>query len=316
VETRLKVLRTPEEANKENISGAALTIGSFDGVHRGHGFLLNQLRNLAPNSPQVVITFDPHPAAVLSPDPVARLFSQTDQIAIFEAMGIDYLYYLPFNSRVAELSAEEFAQKTIFDLFRPMVILVGYDFAFGKNRTGDYALLKKIARDRNAVAVQSEPFKVEGNIVSSTRIRQLIKVGDVTEAAKLLGRPFYLEGVVVSGRKLGRTIGVPTANLSSFDANQIVPCQGVYMCTVKIDHNSYFSLTNVGTNPTVTAELSTKIETYILDFDQELYGRTIKVEFLEKIRDEMTFDSLDSLKKEINNDIQWARNYIASRAKV
>jgi riboflavin kinase / FMN adenylyltransferase len=316
VETRLKVFRAPEEASKENIQDSALTIGSFDGVHRGHRFLLDQLRKMAPNSPQVVITFDPHPASILSSTPVARLFSQKDQISIFETMGVDYLYYLPFSSAMAELSAEAFAKKSLFDLFKPKAILVGYDFAFGKNRSGDYRLLKKMAQAQNGVAAQCEPFKVDGSIVSSTRIRHLIAAGNVAEAAVLLGRSFYLEGVVVSGRKLGRTIGVPTANLESFDGNQILPGQGVYMCTVQIDGDCYFALTNVGTNPTVTTELATKIEAYILDFDQAIYGRTIKVDFLEKIRDEMKFDSLDSLKKEIENDIKWARKYISARAKV
>jgi riboflavin kinase/FMN adenylyltransferase len=314
METRLKVLRNQEQASKENIRGAALTIGSFDGVHRGHIFLLNRLREMAPNSPQVVMTFDPHPAKILTQQSVPRIFPPEDQIEAFASLGVDYLYFLPFTSTVAEQSAEEFSRQSIFGLFKPAAILVGYDFAFGKNRSGDYALLQKLAPNYHCLVGQCEPFKVEGQTVSSTRIRELIRQGQVVEAGKLLGRPYYLQGQVVEGKKLGRTIGIPTANLKL--DSEISPALGVNMTRARVNGKSYFALTNVGTNPTVTTDLSLKVECFLLDFDQDIYGQQIQVDFLEKIREELKFSSLDALKKEIASDVSWARRYISAQPKV
>lgn len=304
----MKVLRSLQDVKKENISGASLTIGSFDGVHLGHQHLVSRLKSLSKTSPAsgptVVITFDPHPARILSPHFVPRIFSQQDQIDMFSSLGIDYLYFLPFTKEMAELAPQEFAQQYIFDLFKPQLILLGYDFAFGKNRSGTFADLKKMAENLNGQAIQEQALLLDGQIVSSTAIREAIQNGDMLQAKKLLGRPFYLAGEVITGRRLGRTIGIPTANISLH--SEIEPSHGVYFCKVE----KHFAICNLGTNPTVTEDRRLKLECHLLDFDQDIYGQTLKVEFYQKIREEIKFPSIDVLKNQIQHDIAVVRRIV------
>lgn len=313
----MKVLTSQKSVIQENIKGARVTIGSFDGVHLGHKFLIEKLKELAvteslPPGPLVVVTFDPHPAKVLGPTAPPRIFSKQDQIDMFAKMGVDDLYFLPFTPELAQMDAETFARQCLFDLLKPSALVVGYDFAFGKNRTGDFNLLQNMAAAYSCKVLRCEPLKIDGEIVSSTRIREMIRAGDTRGAEKFLGRPFYLKGEVVHGKKLGRTIQVPTANL--FVESEIVLAHGVYLCRVHTKSGSFHGLTNVGTNPTVTADTSLKIECYILDFNQVIYGETICLEFLERIREEKKFPNVEVLKKEIQNDIAVARQLISSRS--
>lgn len=307
----MKVLTSQKSAIQENIKGARVTIGSFDGVHLGHKFLVEKLKAMS-TGPLVVVTFDPHPAKVLSASAPPRIFSKQDQIEEFAQMGVDYLYFLPFTLELAQVDAETFAREFIFDLLKPSALVVGYDFAFGKNRKGDFSVLETLASSYSCKVLRCEPLKMDGEIVSSTRIREMIRGGDTLGAEKLLGRPFYLKGEVVHGKKLGRTIQVPTANL--IVDSEIVLGYGVYLCRVHTSKGSFYGLTNVGTNPTVTPDMSLKVECYILDFNQDIYGETICLEFHDKIREEKKFPNIEVLKKEIQNDIALARKIISHRS--
>jgi len=302
------VLNHKDEAQTLGLSGVALTVGSFDGVHRGHRRLIEVLKNEAPGAKLAVLTFDPHPERILSPEPPRQLFGKQDQIDVFEDLGVDYLFFIPFDKNLAAMEGRAFAEEYIFRLFKPVVIAVGYDFVFGKNRSGDFALLKTLVAGATTKVLQVPPVTDGGDIVSSSLIRNIIGSGDVERGAALLGRAFYILGHVKQGRQLGRQLGFPTANIALH--GEMVPGPGVYQCSVMIGAENFPAVCNVGFNPTVSETREQKIEVHILDFHRDIYNQRVQVLFHRKLRDEKKFPSLEALKAQIAQDIELAKTFV------
>lgn len=292
-----------------------VTIGNFDGVHLGHQALIQRLvmkaREVA--CPAVVVTFDPHPVKVLFPErQLHRIFDFDDQVRMLARLGVDYLVVESFTKDFARLTGQEYLSDWIVKPYHPSHLIVGYDFSFGASRKGSIALLMNEAPGFGFSVDVVPPVEIEGEAVSSSRIRKAIEQGDVALAARLLGRDFYLRGEVVNGAGRGRTIGVPTANLKS--AAETLPALGVYRAQAEVDGKMYVAAVNVGRNPTFhdrPDEMPVSIEAHLLDFSSEksghLYGRHLKLYFEERIRDEKKFASVDELVKQIHFDIETCR---------
>ncbi len=289
---------------------SAVTIGNFDGVHRGHQLVISQLKRVAAEAalPTVVIIFEPQPIEYFAPDKAPKRLSRLrDKIAYLKAQHIDYLLCLHFNHELAEQSAEDFVQKILCTSLNTRHLVVGDDFHFGRNRQGNFAFLQQNSERFGFTVDETETLMFDDARVSSTRIRQRIEAGDFETAAELLGRPYSLSGRVAHGQKLGRKLGYPTINIKMGDKTLIV--KGIFAVRVKgIDNHPLEGVASIGTRPTV-AGVDTILEVYILDFDRDVYGYSVEVEFLHKIRDEQKFDSLEELSEHIGRDTENAIAY-------
>lgn len=285
-----------------------VALGSFDGLHKGHLSLINKIKELAKknNGKSMVITFKNHPLSLINPDITPKLIMDIDsKIRVLEKNEVDYLALIEFTTEVMKMQPEEFI-KYIKENFNVEGIVVGFNFKFGYKNLGDVNLLKELSSKYNYKLEVIDAYTYGEEVVSSTRIRRLIKEGRVSEVKDMLGEYYSITGVVVHGKKIGRTIGFPTANLS-FEKDYVVPEKGVYYTKIKHNNKFYKGITSVGYNPTVNGKELT-IETYILDFEKEIYGEKLKVEFIERIRGEMKFNSLEELKDQINRDKLYAIN--------
>lgn len=297
-------------------SSSVLTIGNFDGVHLGHQSLLNEVvkssRTL--NIPSVVCTFRPHPKKILQPDaPVHRLFDYRDQAEMMQKIGVDYLIEEKFSKDFSLMTAEQFIESYLEPIYKPAHIVVGYDFNFGKSRGGNARLLEEYAVQRQIKLTVVPPYEIDGQIVSSTSIRKFLEHGDLDKAQKFLGRPYYLRGPVRLGYQRGRTIGVPTANISP--EIEFVPRLGVYFTKTTLDNKVYNSITNIGYNPTFENKDSyLKVETHIFDFNQDIYGQQLAVELVHFHRDEIKFASVDALIKQIEKDKSLCKEYFKNKS--
>lgn len=295
---------------------AVITIGTFDGVHTGHQHILQQLQEAAQacNGETVIITFDPHPREVLAGDKSVRLLTTLEEkISLLAHWGIHHLVVVPFTRAFSELSATAYLEDFLISTFRPHSIIIGYDHRFGHNREGGLELLEAEQEKYGFQLLEIPQQVIHHAAVSSTRIRKSLHEGDIRLATELLGYPYFLNGKVVHGDKMGRKLGFPTANISLNDYRKLIPAQGVYAVTVTIGHNGPLlqGALNIGTRPTFNgAEL--RIEVFILDFDQEIYDAPIRVDFLEYIRADKKFDSVEALVVQMKNDVEQARA-IASR---
>lgn len=293
------------DALSQKFQGGTVTLGNFDGLHLGHQELFRRARETG--GPVSVITFDPHPQAVLQPGKeIRRIFPREDLAEQLPKYGIDLLAILPFTLAMASLPAEEFWSKYVSGPLKPKHIVAGHDFAFGKNRAGTLEFLKEWSAKNDCEVHVVEPLRINGEIVSSRMIRELIVQGEVAKARERLGRPFYLIGKVGSGAGRGRTIGVPTMNLSSVE--QVVPAKGVYATRAILDVQ-HPSVTNVGVNPTFGGD-SLKIETHVINHTVEAFGKTVKVEFIDRLREEKKFPGVEDLKKQIKDDILKAQGVL------
>jgi riboflavin kinase/FMN adenylyltransferase len=300
--------------------GAALTIGNFDGLHLGHQALLRAVVGRAQKAgrPSVVYTFDPHPRRVLNPDqPLPRLMCWPQLQEGIASFGVDWLIREPFTHEFAALSPEEFMETVVVERLQPSVIVVGRDFHFGKGRGGSGALLSELAAALR-IGVEVIPnVRVDGSDVSSTRIREQLRAGDVEGAARGLGRPYEIWGRVVEGDRRGRTLGFPTANLEP--ENELLPHRGVYATWVRRFRGEtpleerLPAVTNVGTRPTFEAGRMLT-EAHLLDFDGDLYGERLALAFHARIRDEQAFAGIDALKRQIALDAARARALLAPAA--
>ncbi len=295
---------------REPLPESAVTIGNFDGVHRGHQLVIAQLKRVAAAAglPSVVIIFEPQPIEYFAPERAPkRLARFREKIAYLKAQQIDYLLCLHFNHELAEQSAEDFVQKILCASLNTRHLVVGDDFHFGKNRQGNFAFLQQNSERFGFSVDETETLMFDGGRVSSTRIRHCIEAGDFETAAELLGRPYSLSGRVAHGQKLGRQLGYPTINIKMGDKTLIV--KGIFAVRVTgIDNRVLEGVASIGTRPTV-AGVDTILEVYILDFDQDVYGYSVEVEFLHKIRDEQKFDSLEELSEHIGRDTENAIAY-------
>ena len=294
-----------------NSQPTVLTIGVFDGVHRGHQHLISSAvaRAGVLGFQSAVLTFDPHPDFVLHPDRGRLYLSSLERRAtLIAALGVDVLVVLPFGTETTALSAAMFVDQICTAL--PLRELwVGYDFALGRRREGDLARLGELGRERGFTVHPVEPLLIEGGPVSSSRIRAALGEGDVVLAERLLGRFFSVEGVVVEGDKRGRTIGFPTANVA-FDNQLTLPADGVYVCEVEVGDTHHRAVTNVGVRPTFDGVRRT-VEAHLLDFNGDLYGQHIGVTFRQRLRGEKKFNGIGELIEQITRDAQAAREYIA-----
>ena len=292
------------------IPASAVTIGNFDGVHRGHQLVISQLKQVAAAAslPTVVIIFEPQPIEHFAPDKAPkRLARFREKIAYLKAQQIDYLLCLHFDHKLAQQSAEDFVQQILVDSLNTKHLVIGDDFHFGKNRQGNFQFLKDNAERYGFMVDETETLVVDGERVSSTRIRESIQQGDFEKAAELLGRPYSLSGRIAHGRKLGRELGYPTINIKMGDKTLIV--KGIFAVNVKgLDNRVLEGVASIGTRPTVNG-VDTILEVYILDFDRDVYGYSVEVNFLHKIRNEEKFASLEELAAHIAQDTEKAKAF-------
>ncbi|MEJ7611157.1 MAG: bifunctional riboflavin kinase/FAD synthetase, partial [Ferruginibacter sp.] len=284
---------------------AVITTGSFDGVHSGHVLILEQLVKEAEekNGTPVVITFFPHPKQVvqIKDKPLHILNTPGEKYELLHSKGIKNIVVVPFDKSFAELSAQDYIEQFLVKRFDPAVIVVGYDHRFGNNRDGDYNLLKKAGAAFN-FEVKEIPEHVLKNItISSTKIREAMLAGDIKTAAEYLGYDYFFSGTVVEGNKLGRTIGYPTANLQIEDENKLVPANGVYAVDVELNHRSLKGMMNIGVRPTVNGTKRVT-EVNLFDFDEEIYGQSLKITLKQWLRSEVKFSGLDELKAQLGRD--------------
>lgn len=292
------------------LRGTVLTLGVFDGLHLGHQKIMEQVVERANliNAVPTAITFDPHPRAVLHPENAPPLLQTLDQrLANFEFLGIKQSIVIRFDQQFAAINAETFLRDIIFERFQAKEVYLGKGFAFGKDRAGNIELLRKISQELGFVADEVSEITLRGIRISSSKIRQLLLEGKVNLARRMLGRPYGIEGQIVHGMKRGRTIGFPTANLKP--VNRVIPKFGVYATATLIDGVWRRGITNVGVRPTFDDETAPSIETFIFDFDGDLYGDVLRVRFLYRIRDERKFNGIEELKAQIEKDTKHALLY-------
>lgn len=290
-----------------------LTIGSFDGVHRGHQEVIHKLTAEAHDNgvSAVVLTFYPHPAEIVRGRDFPFYLTTPDEKAeLLGKLEVDVVITHPFNAEVATTPAREF-MRTLHRHLGLRHLRVGYDFALGRNREGNADLLREIGKELGYTVEQIPPFNLDDQIVSSSRIRFLLGAGQVDEAAQLLGRNFMVEGPVVLGDQRGRTIGFPTANLDVWRMRAI-PAAGVYVCRAEVNGISYEAVTNIGVRPTFEASpVPPRVEAHFLDFQDDIYGESVKLEFLSRLRGEQRFASVDELISQIHRDVAAARQILA-----
>jgi riboflavin kinase / FMN adenylyltransferase len=287
-----------------------LTLGVFDGLHLGHQKIIQTVVSRAreTNSVPTAITFDPHPRSVLYPENAPPLLQTLDQrLAALEFFGIEQAIVIRFNKNFAAQNAETFLRETIHDRLHAKEVYLGKGFAFGKNRGGNIELLKKLSAELGFAADEVSEVKLHNQRISSSRIRELLSNGKTNLARRYLGRPYGVEGVIIRGDRRGHTIGFPTANLKP--VNRVIPKFGVYATATLIENVWRRSITNIGVRPTFKAEAVPSIETYIFDFDGDLYGDVLRVRFLHRIRDEKKFGGIEELKAQIERDTRRALNY-------
>jgi len=305
---------------------AVITIGTFDGVHSGHSQIIAQLRETAAEAggESVIITFHPHPRRVVGGQhhDLRLLNTLQERIELLDKSGIDHLVIVPFTEDFAKQTALEYVEEFLVKHFSPHTIIIGYDHHFGHNREGNYQLLEAL-KDKHGYHIREISEKVLNNAtISSTRIRQALLNGSVCEANDFLGYPYFMEGVIIEGKKLGRTIGYPTANIRLYDEEKLVPANGVYAvkaCLIPSVENGTFAprntkpdldgMMNIGVRPTVDGTNRT-IEVNLFDFDREIYGETLRIYFHQRLRGEVKFENLDALKAQLAKDKEESRKVL------
>lgn len=286
-----------------------LAIGVFDGVHLGHQQIIRQTVNDARQHDGIalVVTFDRHPNAIVAPDRVPpQIFSRPQKLRAIEELGADALLEIPFDQAFSEKSGEQFIRELKQALGSIFSVCVGADFVFGHKRSGNVALLQKLGIELNFKVHGHAAVELDGELVSSTRIREAIRAGALDDASQMLGRPYALDGRVLEGDRIGRKLGFPTANLEV--THLILPPHGVYAGRTEVDGKMYRAALNIGVRPTVASAPQLRVEAHLLDFDGELYGKELEVEVGDKLRDEKKFNSPDELREQIRRDVEAVRN--------
>ncbi len=280
--------------------------GFFDGVHKGHRKVLSELCRVAAQEGKksAVITFWPHPRNVLQQDASnLRLLNSLDEKErLIKDLGVDEFITIPFSREFSKLSTREFLERYLKQEYNVSTLIIGYDHRLGNNVNQSQQEMMDTARSLGIDVVRVEEFLIDDQIISSTRIRNLLNRGDIESANEFLGYSYELDGVVVSGQRLGRTIGFPTANMKLYNPLKAVPGNGVYAVRAEVFGKSYMGMCNIGTRPTVADSTERTIETYILDFNEDIYGLDLRIRFVGKIRDEQKFNSLEMLKEQLEKD--------------
>jgi riboflavin kinase/FMN adenylyltransferase len=296
----------------ESIRGGVITIGNFDGVHRGHAALLSEVRALADElgGPAVAVVMDPHPATILRPEQApARLTWIQRRAELMDRLGIDALLVCETTPEFLKLTAAEFFQSLVIGHLDARAMIEGPNFFFGRDRGGDIARLTELCSAENVDLRVAQPTTIDGQMISSTRIRGLLEQGKVEEAGDLLGTPHRVRGRVGLGAKRGRQIGFPTANLTDIDV--VVPELGVYGGFATVASREYEAAIHIGPNPTFELDGATKVEVHLLDFDADLYEQVLLVDFIARVRDIARFDSADRLVEQLDQDVETIRSRLA-----
>lgn len=286
---------------------SVVTVGTFDGIHRGHQkvikYCIEQARKK--NCQSVVYTFFPHPRKVLQTTNFKNINTQTEKLYLLEKLNVDIVFIQKFTIEFSQLSAKDFIEQYLLKQLWINTLIIGYDHHFGKNREGNYDVLVKLSKQYHFDLYQVDPFMQDNVNVSSTKIRKAIESGNLFWANKMLGYPYIFIAQVKEGLKLGRKLGFPTANLDISQQEKILPLPGVYVVLVDIDNCFYKGVLSIGYRPTLhlsNPELS--MEVHLIDFDENIYGKTIVVFFMERLRDDIKFDSLEELSKQIKMDVE------------
>lgn len=288
------------------IEQLVLTIGTFDGVHLGHQTLIRQINQKAKekNGQSGLLTFHPHPRMILNSDKknkIQLLSTIEERLSLLEKTGIDNVFVIPFSVDFANMDAEDYLNDILIHYFHPKHLVIGYDHRFGKNRAGDIHLLNQLNKKYNYTVEEVSRQKMNDITYSSTNIRNSLLKGQIQEAKHLLGYDYKLNGVVVHGEQIGRTMNFPTANIQVLNESKLIPATGVYAVKTTINEKKYCGMLNIGTRPTFNG-LNKTIENHIFKFCEEIYGYSIQIEFIKRIRDEIKFNSLEDLKTQLHKD--------------
>ena len=292
--------------------GSVVAVGAFDGLHRGHQALLAQVHERAAKLglTAIVVSFEPLPRAYFSPEPVARLSSVREKLRGFDEAGMGQVLLLRFNRALTSMTAEDFIRRVLVDRLNAREVWVGADFRFGHKRSGDVAMLERVGPELGFTARTMPSVLLDGARVSATRVRMLLAAGEFSGAAPLLGRPFVIEGKVEYGKQLGRQLGYPTANIHLRDRSS--PVHGIFAVRVGLGESecSWPGVASLGVRPTVNEVPEPLLEVHLFDFEGDLYGQRMAVEFVAKLRDEQKFDNLDELTVQMAKDARQARELL------
>jgi riboflavin kinase/FMN adenylyltransferase len=301
------VARFPDDPRPARWQHPVLALGNFDGLHRGHIKIIEKIRRVGAEraSTPLVLTFDPHPPRIVRPDKAPLLLMTLDQkLEALDKAGIHGVAVVRFTHEVSRWDPEVFVKSVLVDWLHVAEVWVGADFLFGRDRSGNFSLLRALGALHGFRAEKIDPVRYKDFVVSSTRIRRLVAEGRVDEAGALLGRHFFVDGTVVRGAGRGRSIGVPTANLKT--TNELIPPNGVYATTVTADGVVYPSVTNIGLRPTFDDVQAPVIEAHVLGLNRDLYDQRLRLGFIQRLRDERRFPDVDALKAQIDADIRRA----------
>jgi riboflavin kinase/FMN adenylyltransferase len=304
----LDVIHFPDETPPTRWVRPVLALGNFDGLHRGHLKIIERVRRRADErgSTAVAVTFDPHPPRIVRPDKAPPLLmTHAQKLEALARAGIDGVAVVRFTPELSRWEPEHFVRTVLVDWLRVADVWVGANFLFGRDRSGNFSLLRTLGARLGFRAEKIDPVRYKEFVVSSTRIRRLIQEGRVDEAGTLLGHHYFVDGTVVRGDGRGRTLGFPTANLQT--DNECLPEAGVYATLVALDGIIQPAITNLGRRPTIGDDLRTTLETHVFDVDQDLYGSQQRVIFVQRMRDERKFDGLEPLRRQITDDCEQAR---------
>ena len=308
----MEVLHFPDDPRPQWLVHPVLALGNFDGLHRGHFKVVERVKRCAVEHGGIAMamTFDPHPPRVVRPDKAPPLLMTSEQrLEALDRAGIHCVAVVRFTLELSHWAPETFVHTVLVDWLRVSEVWVGGNFLFGHERSGNFTLLRTLGQRYGFRVEKIDPVRYKEFVVSSTRIRRLVAEGRVDEAAALLGHPYCLAGTIVEGRRRGREIGFPTANLRT--ANELIPPNGVYATTLTIDGVVHAGLTNIGVNPTFGDSTGATIETNLLRYDGDLYGREVRLGFVQRLRDERRFDDVDGLKAQIEADRRSAERLFA-----
>ena len=302
----MEVIVDPQKPVDFSTSAA---IGNFDGVHLGHKEIIDLINDIAKmkSTKSCILTFDPHPQKVLAGRDVSLIVPVNEKLSLLEQAGVDYAVSLRFTKELSQLSAEEFVQDVLIKTLKIKDIVVGPDFMFGKNRSGNAEMLKEMGKKYGFQTHVINPMKFGGEVISSSMIRRNIAEGNILKLNDLLGYNYFLKGIIVEGEKRGREIGFPTTNLDT--QWELLPKPGVYATISWLRGSSYNSITNIGFRPTF-GENKLLIETHLFDFSDSVYGEEIRVEFYQRLRDEKKFESVENLVAQIKLDVEEVRNIL------
>ena len=303
----MDVIHFPEDPRPPAWRLPVLALGNFDGLHRGHVKIIERIQRGAAErgGTSVVLTFDPHPPRILRPDKAPPLLmTKPQKLDALARTGVQGAAVVRFTREMSQWAPDTFVKTVLVDWLRVAEVWVGADFLFGRDRSGNFTLLRSLGAQYGFRAEKIDPIRYKDFVVSSTRIRRLVSEGRVDEAGALLGHHYAIDGVVVEGARRGREIGFPTANLST--SNDLLPPHGVYATAVTIDGALHPSVTNIGQRPTFGDELQTTIETHLLGLTRDLYGRTLRLAFVQRLRDERKFPDVEALQDQIAADVRRA----------